>query len=539
MKFNDFMNTLFSFIGADFNNNQTVFFKEVINNLVDDSTHGIADSYTKSSISKYLSGESSFKKRAKEVLKNLEITNFINFLNMHLSNDDQVNAFCSVLNDNGASIDKFEPYEGIADYFVRILSNIKAIKKVKKTKEKTLKKEPIVNSYQQSLAAAALSSSPKDFLKRLNMEENEYKAADLALNSRIPKNISNDFEYRILRYPNDKIGPELIPKSKNAFTNHQISFKYNFKDKEEAERFIRIIQKADILRRYFEVKPDSVERFIDDFKDEYYDTERYKQYVGPSNRERPILTMSLNLDNGHFSQHFDKLILKEQEIKGDTLIYSNIDDDNWLFIRLSIDCSRYEDGKLKQNMNLGIKKDYATNIDYYKNFHKCDILMNDKNTHITLTDTRNNNNFIDTDLTDKNAFTEEDYKGMLEMFNSYDKISTIQEVTGIIFTFNPEEYNAYKPTYDVAYACVMNQNYNIKAEIDVEIIVPDENLDDYIVGDKKDRSNETDFMVLFDKKITFKDKIIKLKNAETIAIYKKDNLNIAKVKTYEVTIDEA
>lgn len=51
--------------------------------------------------------------------------------------------------------------------------------------------------------------------------------------------------------------------------------------------------------------------------------------------------------------------------------------------------------------------------------------------------------------------------------------------------------------------------------------------------------NETDFMVQFDKKITFKDKIIKLKNAETIDIYKKDNLNIAKVKTYEVSIDEA
>lgn len=539
MEFNDFMNKLFSFIGADFNNNQTVFFKEVINNLVDEKAHGIADSYTKSSISKYLSGESSFKKRAKEVIKNLEVTNFINFLTRHLSNDDQVNAFCSVLNDEGASIDKFDPYEGITDYFVKILSNIKAKKKSKKVKEKAHKDEPIINSYQPSLAAAALTSDPKDFLKRLNMEENEYKAADLALNSRIPKNISNDFEYRILRYPNDKIGPELIPKSKNAFANHQISFKYNFKDKEEAERFIRIIQKADILRRYFEIKPDSVERYIDDFKDEYYDTERYKQYVGPTDRERPILTMSLTLDNGRFSQHFDKLILKEQEINGDTLIYSNIDDDNWLFIRLSIDCSRYEDGKLNQNMNLGIKKNYATNIDYYKNFHKCDILMTDNNTHITLTDTVNNNNFIDTNVINKNTFTDKDYKGMQEMFDSYDKISKIQEVTGTTFTFNPEEYNAYKPTYDVVYACVMNQNYSIKTEIDVEVIVPDENLGDYHVGDRKDRSNETNFMVLFDKKITFKDKIIKLKNAETIDIYKKDNLNIAKVKTYEVIIEEA
>ena len=190
MEFNEFMNTLFNFIGADFNNNQTEFFKEVINNLVDDNTHGIADSYTKSSISKYLSGEASFKNRAKEVIKNLEVTNFINFLSTHLSNDDQVNAFCSKLNDKGASINNFEPYEGITDYFVKILSNVKVKKKQKKEKDKTNKYESIINSHQQSLAAAALSSNPQDFLKRLNMEENEYKAADLILNSKIPKNIS-------------------------------------------------------------------------------------------------------------------------------------------------------------------------------------------------------------------------------------------------------------------------------------------------------------------------------------------------------------
>lgn len=538
MEFNEFMNTLFNFIGADFNNNQTVFFKEVINNLVDDNTHGIADSYTKSSISKYLSGESSFKNRAKEVIKNLEITNFINFLTIHLTNDDQVNAFCSILNEKGASINNFEPYEGITDYFVKILSNIKAKKKPKKEKEKANQYESIINSHQQSLAAAALSSNPQDFLKRLNMEENEYKAADLILNSKIPKNISNDFEYRILRHSNDRIAPDLIPKNDNAFLNHQLTFKYTFREKNETDKFIRTIQKANILRKYYEVNPNSVERYIDDFKDEFYDTERYKQYVGPSDREKSTLIMSLTLDNGNFSQHFSKLILKEKEIKDDTVIYTNIDDVNWLFIRLSIDCSKYEDGIARQNMNLGIKKEYATNIDYYKNFHKCDILMNDNNTHITLTDTKNNNNFIDTNITKKNNFSDEDYKGMQEMFDSYDKISKIQKVTGVIFPFDSEEYNAYKPTYDVAYACVMNKNYAIRAEIIVEVIIPDENIKDYKIGDKKDRINETDFMILFNKKITFKDKIIKLKDAETLEIYKKDDLNIAKVRTYEVLIEE-
>ena len=537
MEFNEFMKILFNFIGADFNNNQTVFFKEVINNLVDDKTHGIADSYTKSSISKYLSGESSFNKKAKEVIKNLEVTNFINFLTIHLSNDDQINAFCSKLNDKGASINNFEPYEGITDYFVKILSNIKVKKKIKEIKENVNRNETTANFHQPSLAAAALSSNSKDFLKRLNIEENEIKAADISLNSKIPKKIGNDFEYRILRYPNNKIAPELIPKNENAFLNHQLSFKYSFKDKVDVGKFIRTIQKAEILGKYCEIKSNSVERYIDDFKDEFYDTERYKQYVGPSDRERPILTMSLTLDNGHFLQHFNELILKEQEIKDETLIYSNIDDNNWLFIRLSIDCSRYEDGKLKQNMNLGIKKDYATNIDYYKEFHKCDILMNDNNTHITLTDIINNNNFINTDLTNKNYFTDEDYRGMQEMFDSYDKISKIQEVTGTIFVFNPDEYNSFKPTYDVAYACVMNEKCIIKAEIIVEVIVPDENLHDYKVGEKKDRYNETDFMVLFDKKIIFKEKNIKLKDAETLKIYKKDGLNIAKIKTQEIEIE--
>ena len=44
-------------------------------------------------------------------------------------------------------------------------------------------------------------------------------------------------------------------------------------------------------------------------------------------------------------------------------------------------------------------------------------------------------------------------------------------------------------------------------------------------------------MVLFDKKITFKEKNIKLKDAETLKIYKKDGLNIAKIKTQEIEIE--
>lgn len=532
MKLGIFMKSLYKF-AADRYDNQVDFFRDFISNSVEMDKQDFIYNTKKGTISKYLNDKLSFSVPAKKVLANPDKDSLIEYLATIFHNEDQI----SMLNDTLKIKEKFIDVNDIANYFYNLLTTISS-RQLKNDKKIKKKKDNKINLTQSTLAGEIMHSNPQNIMKLLNNTEDQLKLADMALNMRIPENIGKDFEYKILRN-NVNTAPELLAKNKDAFLKHQLSFKYNFKGKDELEKFIRTIQKAYILRRFIEVNPNSVERYIDDFKDEYYDTKRYKQYVGPSERERPILTMSLTLDNGHFSQHFDKLILKEQEIKGDTLIYSNIDDDNWLFIRLSIDCSKFEDGIAKQNMNLGIKKEYATNIDYYKNFHKCDILMTDNNTHIILTDTANNNNFIDTDVINKNTFTDEDYKGMQEMFDSYDKISKIQEVTGTVFTFNPEEYNAYKPTYDVAYACVMNQNYNIKAEIDVEIIVPDENLSDYRVGDKKDRSNETDFMVLFDKKITFKDKIIKLKNAETLEIYKKDNLNIAKVKTYEVTIEEA
>ena len=532
MKFHEFMTALFNVIGADFKNNQEVFFKETINNLVVEEKHGFVDNLTKSSISKYMSGNYSFSKKAKIIMQNLEITNFINFLNTHLTNDDQINAISNKLNEKGAKINNFNPSEDIADFFVDILFSTRPKRRQSKNKSQEL----LPDFPKQSLAAAALSSNPQKFLERLNIEENEYKAADLALNSIIPEKIGKDFEYRIFRNSNGPLAPELIPTNENSFLNHQLSFKYSFKGKDELVKFIRSFQKADILRCFVEVNPNSVERYIDDFKDEYYDKNRYKQYIRPIDRERPVFTMRLSLDNGIFSQLFDNLILKEQEIKDDTLIYSNIDDDNWLFIKLSIDCSKFEEGVARQNLKLGIKKEYATNIDYYKNFHKCDILMKDNNTHITLTDITTNNKFMDIDLTNKTSFSDNDYKGMLELFNSYDKISKIQEKTGTIFTFNPDDFNKYKPTYDVAYACVMNKKENIKAEFVVEIVIPDKDLNNYKVGDKKERSIETDFMVLFDKKITFKSKTIKLKDAETLEVYKHDGLNIAKVKTYEVSI---
>ncbi|MBR4693626.1 MAG: hypothetical protein IKP07_02330 [Bacilli bacterium] len=526
MKLGAFMKAIYNF-AADKYDNQVDFFRDFINNSVDIKEHDFINNTEKSTISKYINDRLSFSIPAKKILANPDKDNLINYLATIFHNDDQI----IMLSDNLKIEENFNDVNDIADYFYNLLVSISTNNKGKDKIEK-------INLTKSSFAGEIMHSDPQNVMKLLNNTEDEFKLADMALNSKIPENIRKDFEYKILRN-NVNISPELLMKNKDALSNHQLSFKYNFKGKDELEKFIRTIQKADILRRFIEVNPNSVERYIDDFKDEYYDTRRYKQYVGPTDRERPILTMSLTLDNGHFSQHFDNLVLKEQEIKGDTLIYTNIDDENWLFIKLSIDCSKYEEGKAKQNMNLGIKSDYATNIDYYKNYHKCDILMMDNKTHITLTDTANGNNFIDTSITNRNNYTDEDYKGMQEMFDSYDKISKIQEVTGTIFTFNPEEYNAYKPTYDVAYACVMNKDYNIKAEIIVEIIVPDENLSDYVVGDKKDRSNETDFMVLFDKKVTFKDKIIKLKDAETLEVYKKDNMNIAKVRTYEVTIEEA
>lgn len=528
MKLGVFMKSLYKF-AADRYDNQVDFFRDFISNSVEIDKQDFIYNTKKGTISKYLNDKLSFSIPAKKVLANPDKDNLIEYLATIFHNEDQI----SMLNDSLKIKEEFIDVNDIADYFYNLLIMISSqqAKKIKRKKEK-------IDFTQSTLAGEIMHSDPQNVMRLLNNTEDQLKLADMALNSKIPENISKDFEYKILRN-NVNISPELLAKNKDAFSKHKLSFKYNFKGKEESTKFIRTIQKADILNRFIEVKSNSVERYIDDFKDEYYDTNRYKQYIGPSDRERPTLTMSLILDNGRFSQRFNKLILKEKEIKDDTLIYTNIDDDNWLFIRLSIDCSRYEDGIAKQNMNLGIKKEFATNIDYYKNFHKCEILMNDNNTHVTLTDTRTNNYFINTNITGKNTFSDKEYNEMQEMFNSYDKISKIQEVTGIVFTFSLEEYNTYKPTYDVAYACVMNKNYNIKEEIVVEVIVPDENLNDYKVGDRKDRSNETDFMVLFDKKITFKDKIIKLKDAETLEVYKKDDLNIAKVKTYEVFIEEA
>mgnify|MGYP003293580764 CR=1 FL=1 len=152
--------------------------------------------------------------------------------------------------------------------------------------------------------------------------------------------------------------------------------------------------------------------------------------------------------------------------------------------------------------------------------------MKDNNTHITLTDLSNNKNFIDTNVISNISYTEDDYKGMQEIFDSYDTISKIQEITGKIFNFNPDEYNLYKPTYDIAYACLMNPNSIIKKEIDTEVIVSNEDLDNFKVGDKKDISSEIDSIILFGEKITFKAKIIILKDAEIMEIYKEDNFKI-------------
>lgn len=527
-----FIKSIYNF-AADQYSNQVDFFEDLIANSIDIENQDFIYNTNKGTISKYLNDKLSFSVPAKKILANPDKDSLIGYLDTIFHNDDQI----IMLNNSLKIKEEFKDVNDIADYFYNLLAAIPS-RKTKNKKEVVKKVKNEIDLTQSTLASEIMHSNSQDVMKLLNNTEDQLKLADMALNRKIPENIGKDFEYKILR---NKINtaPELLAKNKDAFLNHRLSFKYNFNNKDEVNKFIRTIQKASILNRYIKVTPNSVERYIDDFKDEYYDTNRYQQYVGPSSIERPALTMSLTLDNRHFSQHFEKLILKEQEINGDTLVYSNIDDDNWLFIRLSIDCSKYEDEELKQNMKLGIKKEYVTNIDYYKTFHKCDILMKDNNTHITLTDLSNNKNFIDTNVISNISYTEDDYKGMQEIFDSYDTISKIQEITGKIFNFNPDEYNLYKPTYDIAYACLMNQNSIIKKEIDTEVIVSNEDLDNFKVGDKKDISSEIDSIILFGEKITFKAKIIILKDAEIMEIYKEDNFNIAKARTHDVEIKEA
>ncbi len=540
MTFSYFMQTLYGSIGDNFDS-QIAFFKDVIGNSVIEEKHDFINNVKDSTISKWMNGKLTFKKQARTILSSPDETCFIDYLATLFQDEDQVEMFSSSLNKKDKKI-KLEDVNDIAKYFYNLLGAIpektKEIKKKRKQQGKTKKKDDKTNNIdltQSSLAAKLLDSSPKETMSYLNVLHNEIRMANMAINSKVPLSILKDFEYQI-KTSDDSTRPVLLPKTKDAFKNHKLKYVYGFNSEEEREKFFRAIQKAGILKKWIEVHPDYIERYIDDYKDEYYVDNGLTKYVGPIKNISPELVMHLVLDNGLFKIDIDNLILKEKEIKDEHVILSNINDDNWLYIELDIDCSKYIDGIWNRNVIFNIKNKYKFNIEYLKEFQKLSILISDNNTHITLINTPTNGVFINQDIKNGKSYNNADYKEMNEMFLSFDKIIEIQRITDTIFKFDYDEYEKNKPTYDIAYACVKDESYSIDKEIDVDVLVPNENINDYIVGDKKDRSNITDYMVLFDKAIYFKEKIIELKDSTTIRKYDDKGIHHAIVKTYHIAV---
>ena len=534
MDFSNFMLALYDFVGDRYNN-QGYFFKDVISNSVNVDAHDFINDTRDGTISRYLSGKASFRAQAQKVLSNMDKDNFITFLSTLFKNDDQIQLFNNALNKKGLKINEFIDVNDIADCFYNILVSIPKKDKVKKNKTKKHIKDKI-DLTQSSLATEALNSSPEDYKKLLKKVEDQFKLSDMALNSKLPKNIGVDFEYKTLRN-NFSFSPELLAKNKDAFIKHKLSLKFWFDDDKESKRFIRTIQKAGILRRIVEVQPKYVERYIDDFKDEYYDDSRYKHFIDLTDSEIPFLHMKLELNNGYFSLTIDDIILKEEKIVGDIATYSNINENNWFIIKVFIDYSKYVDGFVDRGIMFGLNHEYMKNIDYYKEAYKLYLLLNDNNTHIKLMHIKTNEYFFNTKITNKQNYTKAEYNEMLDLFRKYDKISEIQKITNTIFTFDENEFQKNKPTYDIAYACVKGINTVFDVNMNVVVLVPDDKKSDYVIGDNKDRVNETDYMILFDKEITFKERKITLKNAKTIETYMENEIYHAIVNTSHVEVE--
>ena len=518
MTFSDFMQTLYMFTNELYDN-QVVFFKDIVNSSVNDKTDGFIDKTQDGTISKYLNGDLSFSTPARKILSNMDRDKLDACFQRIFHDSDQIITFRDSLKDKGAQIEDFEDTGEIADYFYKLLNNISKSKKDKEiAKENKNNIEDNVDLTQSSLAIEALNSSPEEYKKILKKVEDQFKLSDIALNSKLPKDIGADFEYKTFRN-NSTFSPELLAKNNEAFSKHKISLKFGFDGDKDNKRFIRAIQKAGILRRIVEVQPKYVERYIDDFKDEYYDDKRYKHYFDFSDGEIPFLHMRLELNNGRFSLTIKDIVLKEEKIEGDIATYSNKDEKSWFIIKVFIDYSKYEDGFIDRGVMFGLNHECLTNIDYYKEAHKLYLLINDNNTNIKLMHIKTNEYFFNTKITKKQNYTEKEYSEMLDLFKDYDKISEIQKITKTIFTFNEREFQKNKTTYEVAYACVKGIKTSFNYDMNVVILVPNDRTIDYIIGDNKDRVNETDFMVLFDKKISFKERRITLKNAKTIETY--------------------
>lgn len=533
MEFYKFMQLLYNF-AATIYTNQTEFFKDILNSAVNENIEDLFQHTKQGTISKYMNGKISISVLAKKVLANMDKENLIACFDRIFHKDEQIRIFEETLKKNGADFEYFDETEDIANFFYNLLVNETQSKKKKKICENINSKNDEIDILQPTLAAKANAPAPA-FINVLNNINAQFQAADITLTNNLPENIKKDFEYKIIQ--NDRgLNPELIPKTKDALHNHKFKYKCTFKSKDEANKFRLNVQKSEILKQLIEIKPNKIERYIDDFKDEFYDSNRYMLFVGPVTNESPILEMKLELNNNHFKEVFDNLVLTVKEINNNLLIYSNTNDDNWMSFTLIIDCSNYEKGNVEIRFNIEIKKEYLTNIEYLKEFYKLRILLSDNNTHITLLHIPTNNLFINRDVIDGVTYTDEDYKDMQKMFNSYEKISKIQKITNTIFEFNQDEFNKYKPTYDIAYACVTGENITLKTNMEVEILVPNENIKEYKLGYKKDITNETDNINIFDKKIEFKECLITLKDAEIINILQKDDCYIVRIKTNLVEI---
>ena len=257
-----FLKELYKFTANRYSN-QFDFFRECIANSVDEAHHDFINDISNGTISKYLNGQLSFSSQAKKILTSPDIDSFSAYLSSIFHNDDQLIFFSDSLKREEKFIDAYE----VASYFYDLLSSISNKKRESKSSSNQLK-ENSIDLTQSSLAGLIMKSNSNDITKLLDNAELEIKLADIALNKRIPDNISKDFEYKILRN-NASFTPELLAKNKNAFQRHKLSLKYHFNDKKDSDRFLRTIQKAEILKKPFEVKSNSVERSIDDFKDEF------------------------------------------------------------------------------------------------------------------------------------------------------------------------------------------------------------------------------------------------------------------------------
>ncbi|MBR4830364.1 MAG: hypothetical protein IKZ96_01175 [Bacilli bacterium] len=515
MEFSDFMSVLYTFTDKRYENKE-IFFKDIISNSVILNKDSFIQSVDASTVNRYMNGKLSFAKNARKVLSNMDKENLARCFDLIFDEDDKLISFKNALIEKGAVIDNdFEDSYDVVEYFYTLLELIALNKKERLSSQAKMRRI--------SFDSLPINSTYEEFMNVLNCNNDELSKGDDRLNDLLPPYLKDDFEYKIDRL-NSIICPNLYAKNINAYINHKQSFKYRFKNKKDADKFVRSIYKANMLNKWIEVYPDSVESYIDDYNDKFFNYMKHRYFIGPSKNKKQELLMNLSIDNKHFLLCFDNLLLKEKSINGDILEYNNIDDDNWLFIRLLFNCKDSENGRVEFKMSLGIKKKEESNVDILKELYKLNLLMQDNSTHITLINTPNKGVFMDKKLDGRLNIDENEYIKINNSLNIMNKISEIQRITNKTFKFDPEEFDLKLPTYEIAYALVKGKPTVIKRDVNVDILVPNELIKDYSIGSKKDRIDEVDNITIFDQNITFEKQQVILKNAETINVYIENGL---------------